>query len=221
MIGRKFKVLHVGTWVPRTKGGFDPVFKVGDVFEVVKTNVMEEKIKVIGATQVKLNGVVLDINDMNPNFWCFITHNMLYSVSYKNEFEEVFETEGETERLSNGKNGERLMESVSRIRNSVGSVVVTKPLEDRYNEWVVENMHIYDLFCKFTKEAIAAGVKRTSHWLIVNRIRWEVEIATKGLCDEDKEFKISNDYVAFLARDFIKDNPEHDGIFKLKQMKRV
>lgn len=144
----------------------------------------------------------------------------------------------ETEYLSQGKNGVRLQESVDRIRTRgitkekaariSGKTMKAyldqygvKSLEERYNEWVLENTHIYELFCKFTKEVIEAGHEKTSHWLIVNRIRWEVEVVTKSLCEEDKEYKISNDYVAFLARDFIKDHPEHEGIFNLKQMKRV
>lgn len=94
-------------------------------------------------------------------------------------------------------------------------------LEEKYNDWVIENIHVYDLFCKFTLQAIQAGVKKISHWLIVNRIRWEVEIETKAVNPEDFKYKISNDYIAFMARDFIKDYPEHSEIFNIKQMKRA
>lgn len=126
----------------------------------------------------------------------------------------------ETEYLNQGENGKRLQESVERIRKKDG-LVVTKPLEDRYNDWILENIHVYELFCKFTLQAIESGKKKISHWLIVNRLRWEVEIETNGMCEEDKDYKISNDYIAFLARDFIKDYPQHSEIFNLKQMKRM
>ncbi|QQV88783.1 hypothetical protein Liucustia_83 [Acinetobacter phage Liucustia] len=94
-------------------------------------------------------------------------------------------------------------------------------LEERYNNWIVENIHVYELFCDFAIKAIQSGKKRISHWLIVNRLRWEVEIETKGTCYQDKDFKISNDYIAFLARDFMKDYPQYGEVFKIKQMKRV
>lgn len=99
--------------------------------------------------------------------------------------------------------------------------VIVKTLEDRYNDWVIENMHFYELFSKYAKQAIASGRNKISHWLIVNRLRWEIEVETNGMCEEDREYKINNDYIAFLARDFIKDNPEHAEIFNLKTMKRA
>jgi hypothetical protein len=47
-------------------------------------------------------------------------------------------------------------------------------------------------------EALAMGHKRLSAWLIVNRIRWESMVVTTG-----KDYKISNDYIAWYARLFI------------------
>ena len=52
-----------------------------------------------------------------------------------------------------------------------------------------------------------------SHWLIINRIRWEVFIVTTG-----KDFKISNDMIAFYARLWRKQYPEYKELFKIKRM---
>ena len=85
---------------------------------------------------------------------------------------------------------------------------------EKWLTWHRENPHVYDLFKRFTFEAIECGHKRLSAWLIVNRIRWETMIVTKG-----NDFKISNDFIAFYSRWFMIENPEHKGFFKIKKMK--
>ncbi len=77
-----------------------------------------------------------------------------------------------------------------------------------------DNPHVYDLFARYTHEAIDSGVKKCSPWLIVNRIRWETAITTT-----DTDFKRSNDYIAFYSRLFLRWNPRQAGFFKTKQMK--
>ena len=42
--------------------------------------------------------------------------------------------------------------------------------------WHKDNPHVYELFEKFTMQAINRGHNRLSAWLIVNRIRWETMI---------------------------------------------
>ena len=90
-------------------------------------------------------------------------------------------------------------------------------LEEKFVKFHAENPHIYNLFCKYAQEAIDSGKTRISHWLIINRIRWDSEVLTET---EDK-FKISNDYIALYARKFIKDNPHMEGFFQLKEMKNA
>lgn len=76
------------------------------------------------------------------------------------------------------------------------------------------NPHVYDLFQKYTHEAINSGAKKCSPWLIIGRIRWETAITTT-----DVDFKISNDYIAFYSRLFMRKNLLHDGFFNTKPMK--
>ena len=71
-------------------------------------------------------------------------------------------------------------------------------LEERKKKWWgwhKENPQVWEKFEEYTLEAIATGRNHYSHWAIVNRIRWNREIETKG-----GEFKISNDYICFYAR---------------------
>ena len=81
-------------------------------------------------------------------------------------------------------------------------------------EWHKENPMVYEMFERFTFDAIRSGRQHYSHWAVVNRIRWDHEIETKG-----SDFKISNDYIGFYARLFHAKHPRYDGFFRLKQLK--
>lgn len=88
-------------------------------------------------------------------------------------------------------------------------------LKERFDAWHNENPEVYDLFCRFTFEAISKGHKRLSAWMIANRIRWETSVVTVG-----DDYKISNDFIALYARKFMEDYPKYDGFFKTKATKR-
>lgn len=95
---------------------------------------------------------------------------------------------------------------------------------ERFVRFHEENPHIYRLFKRFTFEAIRAGHKKLSAWLIINRIRWETDVVTKG-GEYDPErgsyYKIANGYVALYARMFQKDHPKHHEIFNLRKLEIV
>ena len=81
--------------------------------------------------------------------------------------------------------------------------------------WHLENPHVYRLFKRFTFQALMK--RRHKHlgaWLVVNRIRWETSIETTG-----EDFKISNDFIAYYARLFMAQHPEHKGLFRTKPLK--
>jgi hypothetical protein len=83
-----------------------------------------------------------------------------------------------------------------------------------FNEFNAANPEVWQHFERFTMEAIQAGHRKISHWLIINRIRWEVMITTTG-----GDYKISNDHIAFYARLFVKVHPQYRFIFNLKRMR--
>ena len=89
-------------------------------------------------------------------------------------------------------------------------------LKERWWAWHKENPEFYELFKRFTFEAIERGHKRLSAWLVCNRIRWETMIVTTG-----NEYKISNDFIALYARLFMHHYPQYKGFFRPKPMKRV
>ena len=88
-------------------------------------------------------------------------------------------------------------------------------LKRKWWEWHKQNPHVYDLFEKFTLDAISKGHERLSAWLIVNRIRWETAVETRG-----DDFNISNDFIAYYARLFMHNHPRYEGFFKTKTLRR-
>lgn len=72
---------------------------------------------------------------------------------------------------------------------------------------------VWDMFVKFTRQAIARGYKNYSVYAIFERIRWEMEVGGDG----ENEFKINNNYRTLYARRFMKMYPEHDGFFRTRR----
>jgi hypothetical protein len=95
-------------------------------------------------------------------------------------------------------------------------VKMSKSFEERKKDWWAwhkDNPMVWAYFEKYALEAVAKGRKKISHWLIINRIRWEVSIVTTG-----EDFKISNDYIAFYARLWKAKYPQHKDLFTTKHM---
>jgi hypothetical protein len=80
-------------------------------------------------------------------------------------------------------------------------------------DWHKANPYVWVYFEQFSFDAIKKGRRKISHWLIINRIRWEVYIETTG-----NDFKISNDFIAFYARLWRAKHPEHKDLFNIKRM---
>lgn len=98
--------------------------------------------------------------------------------------------------------------------DQIERLTMTKSRKQEWWEWHKANPHVYDLFKHFTFRAIERGHTKLSAWLIINRIRWETAIETKG-----GDFKISNDYIAYYSRLFMAHHPRYKGFFVIKKMK--
>jgi hypothetical protein len=86
-------------------------------------------------------------------------------------------------------------------------------LKEKFDKFDSDNPHIWDLFKDYTFQAIKAGVKSYGAQAIIERIRWYSQVETKS----DDNYKISNSHVAFYARKFMKEFPEHDTFFRIIQ----
>ena len=82
---------------------------------------------------------------------------------------------------------------------------------DKWEKFHRQNPDIWQLFARFAFAAINSGKKHYSARAIMERIRWQTEIVTKG-----SVFKMNNNHVPMYARLFMSAYPEHAGFFKTK-----
>jgi hypothetical protein len=88
------------------------------------------------------------------------------------------------------------------------------PKEQRFLKFHADNPHVYALFDRFTREAVDSGTPRYSAYAIVNRIRWHTTIETVGTA-----FRVPNDHIPYLARLWLRQNPQHAGFFVIHALK--
>lgn len=85
-------------------------------------------------------------------------------------------------------------------------------LRERFEEFHRRNPEVYRLFVRFSRRAKEAGRVRFSADAVLHRIRWEVEVETRG-----DSFKINNDWAAFYARKAMTEFADLDGFFSLRK----
>ena len=71
-------------------------------------------------------------------------------------------------------------------------------LQREFDAFDAQNPSVWELFVRFASEAISAGHIHLSASLIVERIRWETQVATRSKDD----LKINNNHRAYYARKF-------------------
>lgn len=76
-----------------------------------------------------------------------------------------------------------------------------------------DNPNVYALFKRFAFQLMNAGVKKMGAKLIIERIRYETAIKTKG-----DDFKINNNHTCYYSRLFIFDYPEYKRYFTFKSI---
>ena len=78
-------------------------------------------------------------------------------------------------------------------------------------EWHKQNPHVWDLFQKYTFQAINRGYDHYSVNAIFERIRWHTDIETTG-----DQFKINNNHRAYYARYFHHMHPDYSDFFRTR-----
>lgn len=78
------------------------------------------------------------------------------------------------------------------------------------------NPHVFETFCYYARQLIVTNCRKTSGWLIVNRMRWESLI--NGVQADD--YKFPNDYIGVYTRAFSIMFPHHRNLFAYKSTKR-
>lgn len=83
--------------------------------------------------------------------------------------------------------------------------------ENAFRAYHANNPQIYEQFVVFTFQAINAGRKHLGAKMIAERMRFE------SLVSGDDGFKINNSYIAFYARMFERNYPQHKGLFEFRK----
>jgi hypothetical protein len=95
----------------------------------------------------------------------------------------------------------------------VGEAAMNR-IEKKFWAYHDENPHVFRLFARYAQMAVNAGHKRFSADMVLHRLRWNTMVETFS----DK-FKINNNYSAYYARLWMRENPEHDGFFSTRVLR--
>jgi hypothetical protein len=78
-------------------------------------------------------------------------------------------------------------------------------------EYHAANPHVWDLLVKYAKQIKSAGLRRYGVGAIFERIRWHLNVETKG-----DEFKLNNNYRSCYARLLVLRHPEFKDFFSTR-----
>lgn len=94
------------------------------------------------------------------------------------------------------------------------------PIRDQFILFHKANPDIYDLFERFTLEALKTGMTKVGAKFVFERIRWELYVATTGKTYAPlagRLVKLNNNYTAWYARLFMAKNRSYKGVFELRR----
>lgn len=85
-------------------------------------------------------------------------------------------------------------------------------VESRYARFISSNPWVLDELCRLALNRKQRGFKTYGIASLVERLRWDHERPTKG-----DDWKINNDYRAWLARDVMEREPRLAGFFRTRR----
>ena len=85
-------------------------------------------------------------------------------------------------------------------------------LAAKFAEFHSSNPRVYELFKRFTFEALSHHHQHLSADMILHRVRWETGVMTR----DPEGWKINNNWSAFYSRMFMAEFPHHAGFFRTR-----
>jgi len=82
---------------------------------------------------------------------------------------------------------------------------------EAFKKFHLENPMVWDLFKQYTFMIIERDFNNYGVAAVFERIRWHVEIETRG------ELKLNNNFRAYYSRMFESKFPEHEGFFRKRK----
>lgn len=96
-------------------------------------------------------------------------------------------------------------------------------LENRFLEFHRQNPHVYILFERFAKQTAKVSDHYSSK-AVWERMRWHIQFETNEVLinpDTGNPIKLNNNFTAYYAREFMRQNPQHEGFFKTREVKKL
>jgi hypothetical protein len=89
-----------------------------------------------------------------------------------------------------------------------------KTIQERFEAFHAENPEVYQLLCRYSREAKSAGRNHYGIEALFSRIRWHKQIETRG-----DDFKLNNDFRSRYARLLMQKESDLDGFFELRNLR--
>jgi len=91
----------------------------------------------------------------------------------------------------------------------------TATLRDRFETFHARNPRVYEALEGMAAMMVARGRKRISIKMCVEVLRWNYYLQTT---DPSSEYRLNNSYSAYYARLLLKNHPDWDGLFQLREV---
>ena len=91
----------------------------------------------------------------------------------------------------------------------------TDRIQQRFEAFHSKNPRLYRLFKQFARDIKRAGYEHYSADAILHRVRWHVDIETRG----GDGYSINNNYSSRYARKLMDECPEFAGFFRLRELR--
>jgi hypothetical protein len=88
-------------------------------------------------------------------------------------------------------------------------------IREAFEEFHRLNPHVYALLVQFARQARGAGHARYSMDAIFHRVRWHVQIETRG----GGEFKLNDHFTAMYSRLIMEQEPDLKDFFEVRKLR--
>tara|TARA_R100000734_G_C3242456_1_gene46652 strand:+ start:108 stop:455 length:348 start_codon:yes stop_codon:yes gene_type:complete len=92
-------------------------------------------------------------------------------------------------------------------------------LASKFLYHIRNNPTVYNYFEEFAFDMIRKQPERGSAWMVANRVRWETSFSNDHI--QETAFKVTNNFIALYARLFMSRHRQHEGYFRIKNMKAI
>ena len=89
-------------------------------------------------------------------------------------------------------------------------------MTEAFDAYDKQNPEVFKLFLEYSEMALNRGFKKFSAKAVFERLRWYYQIEKSDMTN----FKLNNNYTAHYARKLIREYPEFEGFFELRERKK-